>query len=154
MASEDFRGSAYGRRTADVWLSLVSISHDSFDATFRLVGNGEPVDRGAIRYQPFSLRLRLPRDTDDGGLDGDIEIEDIDRELIPALRAATDPPAVSVVVVRASDPATAEFEYPSLELKDLSIDGLRIRAIIGVRDYRTEPIPAYSITPADFPGAF
>ena len=154
MASNDFRGSAYKRRTSEVWLPLVSISHASFRSTVSLVGNTERITRRGITYRPYAMRVRLPRDTDDGGLDGDISIDDVERTIIVALRAADSAPAVSILIVRAADPTVAEFEYPDLELKDFSVTGTLIEAVIGVADYRTEPVPAHAVTPTLFPGAF
>lgn len=152
MASTDFRASARADETASVWVPLITLTHSEF-ATRRIAKDSNVTSRGE-RFSGYPLRLSLPRDTDDGSLDGRLEIEDVERTLIAALRSADSEPAVTVEIVRADAPETVEFTYNGLELRDMSVLGVGITGVIGIADQRTEPIPADAMTPDTFPGLF
>ena len=87
-------------------------------------------------------------------LDGRVEIEDVNRVLIDAIRTVDSPPAVLIEVTRAAAPGVVEFTYSSLELTDIDIAGIRLVAVVGLADFRTEPIPADAMTPTLFPGLY
>lgn len=152
MASVDFRTSARAAETGDAWLPLITISHAAF-ADRHITSDADIVSRGA-RFRGYPLSLSLPKDTDDGMLDGGFEVEDVNRNLIDAIRTANSPPTVLIEIVRAAAPGIVEFTYSSLELTDIDIDGIRLAAVVGLADFRTEPIPADAMTPTLFPGLY
>jgi hypothetical protein len=83
-----------------------------------------------------------------------LSIDNVDRQIVNAVRALTGPPTVTVSVVLASSPNTIEAGPYQMTLRDASYDSLVVSGTLSVEDMMNEPYPVDLMTPANFPGLF
>lgn len=112
------------------------------------------VSRGNVfDYLPMSVSL--PDEKEKLAPSCQLVISNITRGLIPLARAlVTPPPTVRMEVVLASDPDTVEFELPMLNMSNVEYNASDLSFQLTMDQLATEPFPADSFGPANFPGLF
>lgn len=148
------RRAAFAEATDEVFLLLLEIDHPELSVPIRVVKNTESVASQGQTWIGVYFEERLPDDS--GGLPrAEITIDNVDRAITDAIDALTSPPAVTMMVVLASDPETVEFGPIPLELKEASGDVLTVTAELGLFDsILAEPFPGHAYVPSQYPGLF
>lgn len=166
--SLDFRTAAYSQETGRYLIALLTISHPdldddillSTDPTAELVAlttNTEKIYGTTSRgndYIFFPLRLGIPDDTDDGPGDMTIEIDNIHRGYIAAIRSIFTPAEVTVELVLDNALDTVEAQWPAFQMVNIKYDASLITATMKLETEDREPFPAGSFTPSYFRGLF
>ena len=139
--------------TDEVWLPLVTISHADLGAPIRVVANNEDIVSRGNTFVGYPFELELPGQADDSPGEARLRIDNVDKQIVEAIRTITGPPTVLIEVILASAPDTVEIAIGAMTLRDVSYDALTIEGVLRFEDITIEPIGA-TITPERFPAIF
>lgn len=153
----------YAQSTDEVFIVLVTIEHENFEAPIRVcsdpfevlpdLGVKGVVSRGEeYIYLPFTINL--PLQDEQGIARASISIDNISREIVAAVRQASTALGVSIEIVLASDVDTPELSVQDFRLETVSYDAFTVSGDISIEYFELEPYPARRFTPSDFPGIF
>lgn len=161
------RRAAWAQQTDAVFIILVTITHDGLAEPVRVASagvtgvttddDGNPVpytERGGERYVQYPFRFELPEDRDDQAVTARIEIDNVDRMVVEAVREIQGSPEVTVEVVLSEDPETLEAGPWVFELQSAEYDALTVSGTLGYEPLLSEPYPAHTMSPATMPGIF
>lgn len=120
---------ALAPETAEVFLVLLEIDESSLVEPFRFVNNNENVTSRSNLYAASHFDLELPSEKPDSIDTARITVDNVDRMIVNAIRAAAGRPTARIEVVLASDPDTVEagpfdFEFQSAEYDQLTVSGI------------------------------
>lgn len=148
------RQAVHAAETGEAFLVLLTIDHADLAAPIRVSSDGvDTVSRGET-FAAFPFRLTLPEDSDDRPPRARLQIDNVDRQIVQALRQVSGPPSVLMEIVLASDPETVEAAFPDFTLQSAQYDALVVSGELGLESFLREPFPAQRFTPAGFPGLF
>jgi hypothetical protein len=160
-----FRAAAYRPSTDQVLTMLLTIEHPNLTEPIRLSTDnkdsftfeGETV-RGTIsngqQYLYMPMQVTWPDDTDETITQARIQIDNVNKDILMAVREMDEAPQVTMQVVLASSPNTVEAEANNLELQDVDGDALAVSAVLTRRHFFGEPYPGISMLPGNCPGMF
>lgn len=162
--SLQFREAMHAQQTDVVPIVLLLIEHPDLDAPIRL--SSDPTTRlqdsppiyGTVSqgetWQFVPFQLIWPDEKEEAPPTQKLQIENIDRELIPLLRNTLEPALVQAFIVLSSDLDVVEIEGSPFELTNADYDATAITMTLNIDALAVEPFPAGSFTPAAFPGLF
>lgn len=107
-----------------------------------------------INYIFLPMEITLPNDDAGSAPRCSITLHDVTRFLIPSLRALTEAPLVDISLVLSSSPNNIEISYSGFKLTNITYNAETISAELTMPSLEVEPFPAFSFTPAYFPGLF
>lgn len=139
--------------TDEVWLALVTIDHPSLPAPIRLANNIEDVTSRGETFIACAFNLLLPGEDPESQVVARLQIGNVDRQIVIALRGLTSPPVFTIEVILASSPDYVELSLPDLVLRSASYDAEKVTGELVFESIYVEPI-AVTMTPARFPGMF
>jgi len=139
--------------TDQVWLTAVTIAHDSLAEPIRVVDNTENIISNGNIFVAWDFTLQLPGEDPDNPVSASISIGNIDPEIIKSLRAISSPPTVTIQILLGDSPDVIEIEFSGLILRNATYDANQITGELRFEELLTEPI-ATTLTPAMFPGMF
>lgn len=140
--------------TSEVLLLCLTISGDGLD-TLRAVNNTEPLVRTGGTWRPYPFDADLPEDSDNVSPTVTLRVENVDRQVIRALRTYEGVPQVTVELVLASDPDTVEIGPLEFSLLSAEWDELVITGQLGYEeDFLNQLVPSQTYTPVNSPGQF
>lgn len=166
ITSVDFMKAAYAEESDVFPILLMTITHSSLsepirvstDPTQRVIETTTDVIYGTISngetYLFYPLSLSLPSEADEGPANMRIEIDNIHRDLTPAVRGLNSPPSVTTDIVLSSDVDNVIATWPEYLLVNWEMNAMTISGDLMLETLVAEPYPAGSFNPADFPGAF
>ena len=147
----------FRQQTGEAWLVLLTIDHASLTTPIRVGSDAvDTVSRGNT-YIAFPFRLVLPNEAPDELPRARIQIDNVDRQIVEALRLSAGTaqgPSVLMEIVRADDPDTVEGSWPDFRLDNATFDALLVSGDLKMDILEREPYPADSYTPATAPGVF
>lgn len=143
----------YAANTGGVWLALVTITHDDFAATIRLVNDRQNVTSNGQVFTACAFSLTLPPDADTAPR-AVLSIDNVDRSIVASVRAITSPATVRVDVIRRSAPDTLIISYPYLRAVSATISSDRIDFTVAGDRVLDESYPGQEFTPLAFPAGF
>jgi hypothetical protein len=163
-----FRQAVYDPESGHFPIALIRISHA--DLTDDILISTDPTQRiaelttdtevvyGTVSrgntYLFFPVRLKLPDDTPDGPGEMQIEIDNVHQQYTETIREIHSPPLFNVELVMDDDPDTVEAQWPEFELRHVQYNESTITGTLKMESFTSEPFPAGSFTPAQFPGLF
>ena len=163
--SLDFRKAAYARETGDIPVALVTITHPelpqparfSSDRTQRI--SVDPLIYGTIsngrQFLFVGMKATMPDDRDRSPMASRLTINDIERQSIPLVRAIrTPPPSVQMQIALASAPDLIEIDIPKFDMTRADWQNGIVSFDCSVDLLINAAYPAYSFSPAYFPGLF
>ncbi len=140
--------------TGETFIILLTIDHADLSQPIRVSSDAvDTVSRGDT-FVAFPFELSLPDDTEDRLPRARLRIDNIDREVVKAVRSITSAPSVLIEIVLASDPETVEVSFPDFQMRDIGYDALTVEGSLTLEEIAGEPYPARIFSPADFPGLF
>lgn len=166
--SLNFREAAYAQETGRVPIALITLSHSSLtddiristDPTERIhdLTTDEQVIYGTISrgqtYLFLPVRIKLPDDTDDGPGELQLEIDNIHRAYMEAIRTVFTPIACRVDIVMDNALDVVDIVWPEFRLTQIKYDDKVITGTLTVEMLMTEPFPAGNFVPSYTPGVF
>lgn len=161
--SNEFKASVFSQQTDEVFIALITISHESFTDDIRVASDPFELlptagERGVVSngleyiYLPF--RLVLPSEDDTGVARARLEMDNVDRRAVAAIRNANSSLSVNIDIVLASDVDNVEMSVQDFRLEKVRYDALTISGDLTVEYYDLEPFPYQRFTPSAFQGMF
>lgn len=155
--------SIYAQQTSEAWVLLLTITHPSFIEPIRVASDlsdflPESGVRGVLSrgmefiFLPFTVDL--PAQDDTGVARASIQIDNIDRQIVAAVRRADSAISIKTEIILASDPDNVEIEIDDFRLEEVTYDAFTVSGEISVEYFDLEPFPARRFTPSDYPGLF
>ena len=144
------------QETGEVFLICITISHPSLSAPYLLVNDYNPLQRTAGTFQPFAFDVSLPAEQDDKLPQVQMTIDNIDNEILQAIRNIPGQrPAVMLEVVLASSPNTVEAGPFDFSILSINYSDATIQGTIGFEDdLLNTAFPADTYTPTNSKGLF
>jgi hypothetical protein len=165
ILSLNFRKALFSQESGEVPIFLLTITHPlltdgpiylSTDATTRL--STDPLKYGTvsrgITFLYAGVDITLPDEQDKSPPTSKLTVENVTRDMVPLARSATVPPSVKIEGVLASDLDTVEIMWPKFSMSNLTYDASYLQFDLTIDALVTEPYPAGTISPANFPGLF
>jgi hypothetical protein len=140
--------------TDEVFLILLTIASAEMAVPIRVVNDrANLVSRGAT-FIAFPFDLVLP--TDDGETLSQVQlrIDNVDREIVAAIRQLTTPPDVTLEVVRAAEPDVIEAGPFAMQLVAADYTALVVTGTLAFEDVLNARFPGDDFAPASHPGLF
>lgn len=140
--------------TGEAFLILLTFTHPGLAAPIRVSGDAvETVSRGET-FAAYPFDLLLPDDGEGKSPRARIVIDNIDRQIMAAVRSLQSAPTLLIEIVRAADPDTVEAVFHDFRLQNVTYDSQAIEGDLSIEDFTAEPYPAASFSPSLFPGIF
>lgn len=165
LTSEALRA-MFAAETGYYPILLLTISHPamatplyvSSDATQRLSVTDTDIVYGTVsrgtNFIYLPLTLALPLDSDEEAPRTSISLDNIDRSLVPIIRSLTSPPVITIELVMSCSVNVVEASFPDFDMTSIHYDALVITGTLSLDMLVTEPFPAGTFTPSQFPGIF
>ena len=152
--SPSARRAFYGSETEDVFVILLTLAHADLAEPMRVCSDSQDtVSRGHI-FVAYPFDLTLPDDDEGRGPRARLVIDNVDRQIVAALRALSSSPVLTMEIVRAAEPDVVEAVFHDLRLRNVRYDSQVVEADLTIEDFTAEPYPAGSFCPSLFPGIF
>jgi hypothetical protein len=144
------------QETGEVFLVCLTLSHPSLSAPYLLVNDQAALVRTAGTFQPFAFDISLPNEQDDALPQVTMTIDNIDTEILVAIRnLGGQRPTVMMEVVLASSPNTVEVGPFNFNILSINYTDATIQGTIGFEDdLLNTAFPADSYTPTNSKGLF
>jgi hypothetical protein len=164
----NFRRAIFSQETGRIAICLVTITHESLsepiylsaDPTMRLpeLTTASDVVYGTIsrgrNYLYYPMSITLPNDTDEGGNEITVTIDNVRRELTEIIRTIQTPPVFLLEIVMDNALDVVEFQWPEYRLANITYNAQTITGTLSLETLVNEPFPVGAFTPAGFPGIF
>lgn len=148
------RAAAFASETKEVFLFLLTLSHDSMDEPIRIVNDQNDLISGGYTYVMFPFEIVLPSQQEDQAPMAQIKIDNVDRRIVRAVRSIDGPIDAMLQIVLASQPDTVEWLYEGFQLRSVSYDAIYVEGELRLEEILVEPFPKDLFTPGSFPGLF
>lgn len=127
-------------------LSPLRVVNDSVD----LITNSSP----PLTFVAFPFLIQLPADSESLAPEATLTIDNVDQQIVVAIRSISSAPSLLIEIVRSADPDTVEVSYPGMELRNVKYDAQQVTGKIVMKRFDAEPYPSGRMTPTTFPGLF
>jgi hypothetical protein len=148
------RQALYAAETGEVFLILLTISHPQLVAPIRVTSDGVDTSSRGNSFIAFPFELVLPDDQESKSPRARLIIDNIDRQIVSAVRSLTSSPNILIEIVRAAAPEVVEAQFIDFKLVNISYDSHVVQGDLTLEDFTAEPFPAGSFSPNLFPGLF
>lgn len=148
------RAALNAQETGDAFLVLLTLSHPQLAEPLRVTSDAVATVSRGHDFIPFPFELSLPDDAHNASPEARLAIDNIDRQVVRAVRQLNSAPYVLIEVVRAAEPDAVEAQFHDFRLTDVSYDSRVVEGNLSVEDFTAEPFPAFLFSPGAFPGLF
>lgn len=154
----------------DPMIILIELTHPNIDGIIRISSDmtefyqldpesQEPVygtTHNGNKYYclPFSFTIPDQPDDSDATVKAQIQIDNVNRDYVEAVRNMDIAPTLVVKFVLKSSVNVVQQQMPSMRIKEITYDAALITGEIEPDDYRIEPFPSPQFYPSRFPGLF
>lgn len=140
--------------TGEAFLILLTLNHAGLSEPIRVTSDAVTTVSRGNSFVAFPFELILPDDLDDRAPRARLVIDNIDRQIVQAVRGLTSPLTVLIEIVRAAAPDTVEAQFVDFKLTNVSYDAYKVEGNLTIEDFTAEPFPAAVFSPSLFPGLF
>lgn len=152
--SQNFIKALIDQNTDQVFLWLLTITHEATGETHRLVSNLDDVVSRGETYLAFPFEFVLPSDDGETLPEIPIVIHYVSDELVALLRKHADGVVVLAEIILASAPDQPEYTIEDLVIKTVTYDAGQVTLTAKVEDLMSQRFPADDYLPRSFPGMF
>lgn len=144
----------YAQDTKEVVLMLLTIAHTNLVTPIRVVNNLEAITSQGYTWAAFPFEVSLPIESDDQIPVMTLRIDNVDRQIVTAVRNLQGPPDITLDIVVASQPDIVEATFVGFKLKNVSYDNLVVEGEMRLEEILSEPFPQHRMTPFHFQGLY
>lgn len=144
----------YSSESSDAFLILLTISHTSLQTPIRVTNDAIATTSRGNTFIPFPFNISLPDDRENAPPRAKLIIDNIDRQIVQAVRTLSSAPTVLIEIVRAAAPDTVEAQFVDFKLINVIYDAYRVEGDLTIEDFTAEPFPSAIFSPSLFPGLF
>lgn len=148
------REAIYSQETDTAFLLLLKLTHPNLDTDITVTSDAVETVHNNTTYDPFPFRVRLPSETKDEISNIEVQIDNVSREVVSAIRQIDSEPEVELKVVASSDPDTVEAGPYNFVFKDISYDAQAVTGQLKNPALDEATFPADTMNPSSFPGLF
>src|SRR5690606_26781497 len=116
------RQALYAPQTEDAFLVLLTLDHENLSAPVRVSSDAVDTESRGEVFVAFPFSLSLPDDEDGRSPRARLVIDNVDRQVVQAVRALSSAPTLLIEVVRAADPDTVEARFADFRLVNVAYD--------------------------------
>ncbi len=139
------------RDSGDVVIALMTIDHVDLSVPIRVANNGEHIESRGETYYGWPWRMKLPDQGEDADYQAEIVVDNIDPEIVKALKGSLIAPVVTIELVMESDPDSVEKAIEGFEMTESAYDPVTVTGRLSLPDYRIEPACHKRFIPTVFP---
>lgn len=143
-----------GSETDEVFLILLTIASAEMAVPIRVVNDRANLTSRGNAFIAFPFDLVLPADDGETLSQVQLRIDNVDREIVAALRQLTTPPDVTMEVVRAAEPDIVEAGPFAMQLVAADYTALVVTGTLAFEDVLNARFPGDDFAPASHPGLF
>lgn len=143
----------FAQESDDPFLTLVTLTHESFDS-IRLVNNTVDILSRGQTYQAFPMKIRFPVDDGETMRDFAIDFDNVSLTLVEMIRSVTTSIGVKIELILASLPDVPQISQEDLKIVSLSYNSQRISATIVLDNFLNTEMTSETYGPRNFPGLF
>lgn len=148
------RQALYAGATGEVFLILLTIDHTSLAEPIRVTSDSVTTASRGNNFVAFPFDLSLPDDQEGRAPRARLVIDNVDRQIVQAVRSLTSAPSVLIEIIRGAAPDTVEAQFVDFKLTNVSYDAQKVEGDLMIEDFTAEPFPAAIFAPSLFPGLF
>ena len=152
--SPELLAQIFAQESDDPFLTLVTLSHESFDEDIRLVNNSENITSQGNVFLAFPMKIRFPVDDGETTRNFQIEFDNVSLDLIEEIRSVTTAIGVKIEMILASMPDVIQVSQSELSIQSLNYNKSRITANIILDNFLNTELTSEKYTPTNFPGLF
>lgn len=142
------------QQTSEAILVLLTINHDDLSEPIRITSDAVPTISNGNTFVVYPYKVTLPDDPENGFSSGRLEIDNVHRDIVVAIRQISTSPTVTIQIVLGSDPDTVEVEIDGFQMDNIKHDVFTVRSDLVMDNYMHEPFPGNRFVPSFFPGLF
>jgi len=142
MPSAAYREAFYAAETEDDTLTLVVIEHPALTMPIRVVHDYASVVHLGEVFNAAGFRAQLPEQGETMAPRLQLAVENIDRDMVSAIRGATGFPKITILEVLKSDPDVIEDIYPEFDVIEAGYDVTEIVLDCGYPDLELQAFGA------------
>ncbi len=148
------RRAVYSSSSDEVFLTLLSISHDDLEDDLRFVADFQDIVSNGETYSACAFEYTLPDDIDGSVSSPTVTICNVDRSILTVVRTISTAPVFTISIVLASDPDTVEVGPYEYYLESVSYDALTITGTLTSNLYMDDNASTIRYSIKTFPGMF
>lgn len=152
--STDALSEMFDQETGEVYAILLTLDHADLDSPIRVTPIGEGITSNGNDFSFLPFDISLPDDPDNGQHRARLAMDNVDRQIVQAIRSLNSAPTITIQIVRYSDPDVIEAEWTDFKLTRASYDKFRVEGDLTIEEFTTEAFPALTFSPSLFPGLF
>ncbi len=146
--------SIYQAQTDEVFILLLTIRASGLSEPIRVSSDARNTVSRDNLYLAFPFQIGLISEREDQVPEIALQIDNVDRSIIAALRGLNSPPTVTIEIVLASDLDTLQYNPLDLTMRSADYDSQTIQARLYPENIMNQAVPGRIFSPADFPGLF
>lgn len=152
--SNELIAQLFSQESEDPFLTLVTLTHASFDAPIRLVNNTKDIVSRSNTYMAFPMKIRLPIDDGETAKEFAIQFDNVSLELIEEVRSVTTRIGVKLEMILASMPDVVQMSQEDLFISSISYNARSISARLVMDSFLNTEMTSERYNPSNFPGLF
>ena len=152
--SNELIAQLFSQESEDPFLTLVTLTHASFDAPIRLVNNTKDIVSRSNTYMAFPMKIRLPIDDGETAKEIAIQFDNVSLELIEEVRSVTTRIGVKLEMILASMPDVVQMSQEDLFISSISYNARSISARLVMDSFLNTEMTSERYNPSNFPGLF
>lgn len=152
--SSTLKSAVFAEETSEVFIILLTLNHADLSAPIRVSSDAVDTTSRGNTFVAFPFDLQIADEDSTSSPRATLSIDNIDRQVITAIRTISSAPTVLVEVVLSSDPDTVEVSFPDFKLENVSYDAYNVSGDLVIEEFTAEPYPSGVFTPAEFGGMF
>ena len=152
--SDVLKDAVYRNNTERVFIVLLEIAHADLADPIRWTSDGSETSAFGDTFIPFPFQLSLPEETESGWTGSRLQIQNVHRDLVEALRTITTAPTCKIWVVTDDDPDVIEAGPFTMRLKNVGYDAQTLEGEFIGPSQEHEPFPGHSYDIESYPGLY
>jgi hypothetical protein len=144
----------YAPETAESFLILLTVSHANLSVPLRVTNNAQDIISRSNTFVAYPFELSLPDDQDQRPPRARLKIDNVDRQIVQAIRGLSSAPTVLIEIIRAASPDVVEARFQDFRLSNITYDSHVIEGDLTIEDFTAEPFPSGIFSPLFFPALF
>ncbi len=152
--STELLAQVFAQESSDPFLTLLTLSHESFAGDICLVNNTKDVVSRLKTFRAFPMKIQLPVDDGENMRTFTITLDNASLELIEEIRSVTTQISVKLEMILASMPDAVQMEQDDLLIETMTYDASKITATIIMDTFLNLELTSEQYGPTNFPGIF
>lgn len=151
---QTFSQAIFSQESGEAFIILLTIDHPELAAPIRVSSDGVNTISRSNTFISFPFEISLPLEDPERPPRARLQIDNVDQQIVQAVRTITSAPTVLIEIVLSSQPDIVEVTIPDFKLTNASYNALSVTGDLSLEEFLQEPYPADSFTPSRFPGVF